>query len=204
MPHNERGEIINDPVSLQERPHTREERHQNTSSSWLVIIIVVVGLICLISIVSSGLAGTAIQSANISSPTKPFINNSISTEIDAYQPSQPLEAPTLLPTRTPPKSKVVSTPTRKVSSCPGAPKQRLETNEDAEVCTKKDNVFLRSGPGKSYSILTKVGPGTVVWVSDGPKCSDNWSWWKVELSNHTVGWMAEGGDNIDSYYLCPN
>ena len=204
MPHNEKGEIINDPVSVQERPYTREERPQSSSSSWLVIIIVVVGLVCLISITSSGLSGIAILSANISSPTEPFINNPIPTEIDTYQSSHPLDSTTLIPTRTPAIAKAVSTPTTKVSSCPGAPKQRLETNEDAEVCTKKDSVFIRSGPGKSYSTIKKVGPGTVVWVLDGPKCLDNWSWWKVELPDNTVGWMAEGGDNIDSYFLCPN
>jgi hypothetical protein len=36
-----------------------------------------------------------------------------------------------------------------------------------------------------------------------PHQSFNWFWWKVELDPGLVGWVAEGGDNIDPYYICP-
>jgi hypothetical protein len=104
---------------------------------------------------------------------------------------------TLMPTRTMASTIVVS-------SCPGAPPQRLLLNEDAKVCTKSEKVALRSGPTKSNSILVRVKAGTVVWVLDGPKCANDWSWWKVELSDGTAGWMSEGGDTLDPYFLCPN
>ncbi|MBX3049658.1 MAG: SH3 domain-containing protein [Anaerolineales bacterium] len=89
-------------------------------------------------------------------------------------------------------------------SCPGAPPQRLEVNEDAKVCTKKDRVILRSGPGSYNSELTRLEPKSIVWVLDGPSCANNWSWWKVRTSWGLVGWMAEGGDSKDDYFLCPN
>lgn len=120
----------------------------------------------------------------------------------------PLTRPAALPSPTPLIIDLAPTrpprPTATAKPCPGAPPQRLEINEDAKVCTKSDYVFLRSGPAKSYSTLKKVYPGTVVTVIDGPRCSDNWSWWKVKLSGGTTGWMAEGGDKVDPYFLCPN
>lgn len=88
-------------------------------------------------------------------------------------------------------------------SCPGAPKQRLKVDEMAYVCTAKDSVKLRKGPGKSFSIIKSLVPGAEVMVTDGPKCADNWSWWKVRTESGYTGWMTEGGDNVDPYFLCP-
>lgn len=94
--------------------------------------------------------------------------------------------------------------TKTVSSCPGAPVQQLLIEEDAKVCTKNEKVALRSGPSKNDTILVRVKSGTIVWVLDGPACANNWSWWKVKLTDGTSGWMSEGGDSVDSYFLCPN
>ena len=90
------------------------------------------------------------------------------------------------------------------TTCPGAPRQRLEVGEDAVICTRSDNVFLRTGAGKRFSIIRAVSTGTVLKVTGGPRCSDNWSFWAVELPDGTSGWMSEGGDEIDPYFLCPN
>lgn len=110
-------------------------------------------------------------------------------------------AATVKPTRTPTPE---PTATNAVTACPGAPKQRIEVDEDAIVCTRNDVVFLRSGPGKKYRVLSRISPGVVVMVIGGPFCSDNWSYWEVKLSDGTTGWMSEGGDSIDPYFLCPN
>lgn len=88
-------------------------------------------------------------------------------------------------------------------SCPGAPPQRLQTKQTAYVCTSKDSVKLRKEPGKIYSTIQMLGPGTVVTVIDGPICVDNWSWWKIRTASGSTGWMSEGGDNTDPYFLCP-
>jgi hypothetical protein len=89
-------------------------------------------------------------------------------------------------------------------SCPGAPKQRLKVNETAYVCTRKDSVKLREGPGKNYSAIKSLSPGAEVTITGGPKCADNWSWWQVQTKSGYTGWMTEGGDSIDPYFLCPN
>jgi hypothetical protein len=89
------------------------------------------------------------------------------------------------------------------SACPGAPPQRLKVDEMAYVCTGGDTVKLREGPGKGYSVLKSLVPGAELKVTGGPECSDNWSWWEVETESGITGWMSEGGDNIDPYFLCP-
>lgn len=88
-------------------------------------------------------------------------------------------------------------------SCPGAPPQRLKVDEMAYVCTSADSVKLREGPGKNYSVIKSLVPGADLKVIGGPTCSDNWSWWKVETESGYVGWMSEGGDSVDRYFLCP-
>jgi len=113
-------------------------------------------------------------------------------------------APTQTPSPLPPTELPQPTNTKKITTCPGAPKQRLEPSEDAKVCTKTDFVYLRSGPAKSYGVLKKVYPGALVTVVGGPRCADQWTWWKIELGDGTTGWMAEGGDRVDPYFLCPN
>jgi len=88
-------------------------------------------------------------------------------------------------------------------SCQGAPPQRLKVNEMAYVCTASDTVKLREGPDKDYPILKSLVPGADLKIIGGPKCSDNWSWWQVETESGFHGWMSEGGDSTDKYFLCP-
>jgi len=90
-----------------------------------------------------------------------------------------------------------------VSRCPGSPAQRLVVGEQGKVCTKKDGVYLRINPGKQSETIALVNPGTTFTVVDGPECAgNNWSWWKVELNDGRLGWLAEGGDIYDPYFLC--
>lgn len=89
------------------------------------------------------------------------------------------------------------------SSCPGAPPQKIKVGDKIYVCTKNDSVALREGAGKNFSTLKRLVPGADLEVIGGPKCANNWSWWKVETESGFVGWMAEGGDNTDPYFICP-
>ncbi|MCJ7569139.1 MAG: SH3 domain-containing protein [Anaerolineales bacterium] len=87
--------------------------------------------------------------------------------------------------------------------CPGAPQQRVMIGEKARVCTKSDDLIVRKGPGSVGKELTSIKPGTNFMIIDGPSCANNWFWWKVELDSGLEGWVAEGGDNIDPYFICP-
>jgi len=201
-PHNERGEIIHSspPVPAQNNPSSTLA-HSSTSFPWWVLILVMCGGICFFVAILPALLrmevrqnSSTYQSEGSSNQTEysDQTNNSFNNDFESPTPA-------LRPTKTP-----IKTITSKPSTCPGAPQQRLILNEDAEVCTKSDVVYLRTGPGRKYNIIESVTTGTTIWVIDGPECSDNWSWWKIELSDGTQGWMSEGGDSIDAYFLCPN
>lgn len=87
--------------------------------------------------------------------------------------------------------------------CPGAPPQRVNSGEQAGVCTQSDDLIVRKGPGSDSDALRGIEPGTIFMITDGPSCANNWLWWKVELDSGLTGWVAEGGDNIDPYFICP-
>ena len=88
------------------------------------------------------------------------------------------------------------------TSCPGAVSQKLKVGGQAYVCTKRDRLIIRTGPGRQYSEITRIYPGTVVDVIGGPSCASGFSYWKVRLGNGQIGWAAEGGDSIDPRFLC--
>lgn len=96
-----------------------------------------------------------------------------------------------------------STGSEQTSSCPGAPQQRLEIGGMAYVCTSIDSVKLREGPGKDHAVIKSLIPGADLEIIGGPKCNNDWSWWQVKTESGYIGWMSEGGDNVDKYYLCP-
>jgi len=98
---------------------------------------------------------------------------------------------------------VLVTPTPN-TQCPGAPPQRLKVGEMGVVCTKSDSLRLRSQPGLNGSVISSVKPGTTFEVIGGPECAgNNWSWWQIRLNDGETGWLAEGGDSVDPYFLCP-
>jgi hypothetical protein len=87
--------------------------------------------------------------------------------------------------------------------CPGAAPQRVMIGEQAIVCTQSDDLIMRRGPGSDRDALRGIESGTIFMITDGPSCANNWFWWKVELDSGLAGWVAEGGDNIDPYFICP-
>lgn len=88
-------------------------------------------------------------------------------------------------------------------SCPNAPAQRMTVGKQGEVCTKSDSVALRTDPKKGASVIARISRGGVFDVIGGPKCANDWSWWQIKLKDGTTGWISEGGDNEDKYFICP-
>jgi len=81
--------------------------------------------------------------------------------------------------------------------------QRLKIGDQAYVCLEKYNLRVRSEPGYSADIITSVAPGTLFTIIDGPYFADDWPWWRVRISNGIVGWVVDGGDDVDPYFICP-
>jgi hypothetical protein len=87
--------------------------------------------------------------------------------------------------------------------CPGAPPQRVMIGGNASVCTQSDDLIMRQGPGLDRLELIGIEPGTLFTIINGPACANNWFWWKIETDSGLVGWVAEGGDDVDPYFICP-
>jgi hypothetical protein len=90
-------------------------------------------------------------------------------------------------------------------SCPGAPAQRMVVGNNGNVCTKSDAVLVRDAPMRSANTLLELDPGASFRVVGGPSCADNWSWWKIQIDGKPIieGWVSEGGDQTDPYFICP-
>lgn len=54
-----------------------------------------------------------------------------------------------------------------------------------------EELNLRSAPGLSNTIVSKLPHETRVIVLDGPQFADGFRWWQLELADGTVGWAAD-------------
>jgi len=87
-------------------------------------------------------------------------------------------------------------------ACSGAPESRIHVGESAYVCTRKDRLIVRAKPSSTGGEIMRIETGTGFEVIAGPQCSNSMFWWKIDI-NGTIGWVSEGGDNVDPYFICP-
>lgn len=89
------------------------------------------------------------------------------------------------------------------SGGPSPPSQRIEVGDKVRVCTASDRLVVRTRPRRSSSEITLLDTGTPLDVVDGPAYADGWRWWRIRANDGVFGWVAEGGDEIDPYFICP-
>lgn len=83
-------------------------------------------------------------------------------------------------------------PITPTAACLPAPTSRLILRERARVSLSDPRPLnLRSGIGTVSDVITQIPAGTVFYVLEGPECSQNYAWYRVEYNNRT-GWIAEG------------
>jgi hypothetical protein len=83
------------------------------------------------------------------------------------------------------------------------PPQEIRVGDSVRVCTAHDRLAVRTRPWRSSSEITRLEPGTSLVVVEGPAYADGWRWWRVRTHDGIVGWVAEGGDAVDPYFICP-
>lgn len=84
--------------------------------------------------------------------------------------------------------------------CPGTPESQISVGIDARVTfTDGTRTFLRTLP--QGEIITAMDEGTTFRVNGGPQCQGEFTWWFVQLTDGTIGWVAEG--DFDTYYIEP-
>lgn len=183
-----------------DKPLEQSQNQQKTegASAFNIVVLVLIGvaIMCAFAMMLTSTVATPSQSRNPSSQ-QAVVPTTTPRVIPTTPNQRPTTTPRIMATRT------VSTLSSSSNSCSGAPPQRIDVGSTVVVCTSNDSVFLRSGPSKNYDVIRRAPPGTLISVIGGPACADNWSWWEVRLPSGYTGWMAEGGDFVDPYFLCP-
>ncbi len=85
------------------------------------------------------------------------------------------------------------------TTCPGFMESRLWANSFARVTPGAAN-NLRADPATTSALLTSIPGEGVFAVLEGPVCTENMAWWKVQY-NGQMGWTAEGQGT--SYWVEP-
>jgi len=114
--------------------------------------------------------------------------------------------PPVVETEPPYVEPIVTTAPLTDNVCVNAPVKRLSVGSGAFVCTKSDPVVLRTGPHRAANKIESISPGTSMMVISGPTCDESVSWWywEVQTEAGVTGWVSEGGDQVDPYFVCPS
>ena len=89
--------------------------------------------------------------------------------------------------------------------CPDALPQRLKIGGKGIVCSPQGAIGYIYEPGDAGPFdLTPVPYGTEFEVFSGPFCiGDGKSWYYIGNPKHIFGYVAEGGNEEEGYFLCP-
>ncbi len=123
----------------------------------------------------------------------------------------PTEGPTPLPTVTfePTATLLTSTPSAGETEepfCPGAMLMRMEVGKGGRVTEGPPvgdprEVRLRVQPSTSAPVSSLLPLKTEFMVVGGPKCSDGFVWWQINVLGYSGYWVAEGENN--NYHIEP-
>ncbi len=86
-------------------------------------------------------------------------------------------------------------------ACPNALPNRLILYERARVTSDDPAPLnLRSGPRTSFDILDTIPSSGVIFVLEGPRCSEQYAWYRIDYRGQQ-GWVAEGSGS--AYFVEP-
>ena len=160
---------------------------------------------------------TAVQPNSTLFPTELIL----SPMTEAVPPiDHPIESPIFAPTFTVTSTRP-PTATRTLASCPGAAPQLVAIGDSVYVCTQIDRLIVKKTAGKDGVEMFRIYPSSSLTIVGGPICDDNSSWWQVKIPadtkaakgqtalddyyyivNEKTGWVREGSDPKDTYYIC--
>ncbi|MHB0924105.1 MAG: SH3 domain-containing protein [Bellilinea sp.] len=169
----------------------------NISKMWIIVGAAVIGaILCLSAFVILSVVSNRSQLP--STPTLVII-----------LPSQALSSSTPVPA---PIENVI-TPTPAVETTPdtgpwqacadAAYLSQLHVGDTAEVSNDPPLANrVRQDAGLGSEVIGSIEPGEKSLILEGPRCANNWVWWKVRSNTSGLeGWTAEG--DADSYWLIP-
>lgn len=95
----------------------------------------------------------------------------------------------------------ILSPVYAASDCEGAPASRLKIGASGHVMQGVD-LRLRALPAVGAGTLHTLSTGTPFTVIAGPSCNSGYYWWRVEVPQKGIGWVAEG--DSEQFYLEPD
>lgn len=93
-------------------------------------------------------------------------------------------------------------PVYATSDCEGAPPSRLKIGDTGQVTMGVEHLRLRALPAVGAGTLHTLSTGTPFTVVAGPSCNSGYYWWRVEIPQKGIGWVAEG--DAEQFYLQPD
>lgn len=100
-----------------------------------------------------------------------------------------------LPILPPPTSTPRPTPSEGPTLTPTAEPELTVGGAAVVTTTGGDALNVRSGPGRSFDIVTRLPDGTVVSIIEGPQRADGFTWWKIRTADGVEGWAVEFADD---------
>ena len=76
------------------------------------------------------------------------------------------------------------------TSCPGLLATDLQVGDRAAVVHGDAKVY--AVPETAATVIFRLPPGAGLTLVGGPVCKDDFRWWRVQLSDGSRGWMADG------------
>lgn len=76
------------------------------------------------------------------------------------------------------------------TSCPGLLATDLQVGDRALIA--QDSAKVYAVPETAATVIFRLPPGAGVSLVGGPFCDDEFRWWRVQLSDGSRGWIAEG------------
>ncbi len=175
------------------KPAKKSGKAAMLSAGGIFIILAILAGLCMFSGASIDNSGE-ISAASNNSESPLHLSSGQTTDNDETV----INFPTKTRTPKPP-------PTSSPENCPGAPPIRVKIGDHVTVCVKAGTVYFREEPNANADHLYKLIPGAELDIIGGPVCDPRkgWWYWQARTESGTLGWIAEGGDEIDPYFICP-
>lgn len=169
----------------------------NINRTWIIAGAAVVGgILCLAVFVTLTVLGG--RSKSTVTPTLILILPSLVTNTNPSAPPPILVEPT-------PSPSTSDTPAPDLwQACDNAVYlSRIHVGDTVEVSSDPPLANrVRKDAGLDAEIVGYIEPGERSSVLDGPRCANQWVWWKVRSTDSGMeGWTAEG--DADNYWLVP-
>ncbi|MHC1598289.1 MAG: hypothetical protein ACXQT0_01710 [Candidatus Methanofastidiosia archaeon] len=131
----------------------------------------------------------------------------------------------VLPTATHKTSPTRTAKPTQLAKCSGAdwmPQSKIKPEVIVQVCTKVDRLIVHKDHYDASTEIFRIYPKAEVSIISGPYCADGSWWWEINipigtkyakgpgtydsfrfLTRETTGYVREGRDNVDKYFICP-